>query len=338
MTNTPLKLFLCDLNWTYFDKPFVHTPPAAPHDWAGIDAVEYFNWHRDFGNNMMFCQAYTFGGYAFYPTRFGPVAPGEGCYLLPRLFELSRQAGMPFCSYFCIGADLIMSNMRDQWVIPTSRGFAPHGFLAPESPWTDLLCARIEEFLRAYPVEWLLLDWFVYGDLKPDKFAVQPAWFVQEPFQEIIGRPMPETADQITPEESLRYKREILARQFRRIQQTVKQTSPRTQLTFNVPYWEAHETIWQIHPMLNESDALFAESTNPDVMEWLLSIRKPQQRLFTTVIGRMDGVCDPNSWRQWRERGCDFMGYAWGTPPDFRPHPSYDADLAIVRSAFQEMQ
>ena len=26
-----------------------------------------------------------------------------------------------------------------------------------------------------------------------------------------------------------------------------------------------------------------------------------------------------------------------GTPPDFRPHPTYQRDLAIVRQAFREM-
>jgi len=51
------------------------------------------------------------------------------------------------------------------------------------------------------------LDWFDYGGLDP-YFPVQPAWFVKKPFQEIIGRPMPETAADITPEESLHYKRE----------------------------------------------------------------------------------------------------------------------------------
>ncbi len=26
--------------------------------------------------------------------------------------------------------------------------------------------------------------------------------------------------------------------------------------------------------------------------------------------------------------------YAWGTPPDFRPHPSYEAGLKVTREAF----
>ena len=337
MKHNPMRLFMCDLNWTYYDQPFVHTPPSAPHDWANVDPRAYFDWHVEFGNNVLFCQAYTFCGYAFYPTRLGPVAPGPGQELLPRLYELSRQAGLPFVSYFCIGADLAMSNLREQWVVPTSRQFAPHGFLAPESPWTDLLCARIDEFLRQYPVDWLLLDWFVYGHLRPDEFAVQPAWFVEQPFREIIGRDMPANASDITLDESLAYKREVLARQFRQVRDTARQASPNTKLTFNVPFWLPRESIWVDHPMLNESDALLAESTNTDVLDWLLEIRKPGQKVFTTIIGRMDGVCDPNSWRYWRDRGCDFMGYAWGTPPDFRPHPSYKPGLAIVRQAFQEL-
>ncbi len=337
MRHDPIRMFMCDLNWTYFDTPFTHTPPSAPHDWASIDPDEYFDWHMDFGNTMMFCQAYTFSGYAFYPSRLGPVAPGTGSELAPRLIERSQRAGVPFCTYFCVGADLIMSNLRDQWVVPTSRAFAPHGFLAPESPWTDLLCARVEEFLSQYPVDWVLFDWFVYGHLKPDEFQVQPAWFVEQPFREIIGRPMPKTAGEITPDENLAYKREVLGRQFRRIRDTVQRISPRTQITFNVPFWKPRESVWVDHPMLNESNALLAESTSEDVLDWLLSIRRPEQRVFTTIIGRMDGECDPESWRKWHARGCDFMGYAWGTPPDFRPHPSYAPGLSIVKLAFDEI-
>jgi len=63
----PIKLFACDLNWTRFDKPIQDRPPSAPQDWAFIDPKEYFDWHRDFGNNAILCQAYTFCGYAFYP-------------------------------------------------------------------------------------------------------------------------------------------------------------------------------------------------------------------------------------------------------------------------------
>jgi len=117
----PIKLFCCDLNWVRLDKPVRGAPPAAPQDWAFVNPQDYFDWHKEFGVNVMFCQAYTFGGYAFYPTKLGPVAPGPGANLFPELFKLSRKAQMPFHSYFCVGADLIMSNMRNDWVVPTSR-------------------------------------------------------------------------------------------------------------------------------------------------------------------------------------------------------------------------
>lgn len=340
MTNKILKIYTCDLNWAYFDQPFWHTPPSLAHDFAFVDPVEYFNWHHEFGNNAMFMQAYTLSGYAFYPTRLGPVAPGPGQDFLPRLYDLSQKHGLPFCSYFCIGADLITSNLRPTWVIPTSRGYTDtqSGFLAPESPWTDLLCARIEEFLKMYPCEYMLFDWFVYGTLRPD-FAVQPAWFVKEPFMEIIGREMPETAAEITPVESLLYKRSVLARQFQRIQETVRSVSPQTLIGFNVPYWEPAEALWVNHPMLLESDFLVAESTRPELIDWLVGIRKPGQHIMTTIIGRTEeGETNPHLWRELVKKGCEyFFGYGWGTPPDFHPHHHYGADLEIVRQAFKEM-
>jgi hypothetical protein len=211
-----------------------------------------------------------------------------------------------------------------------------YGLLAPESPWADLLCARLEEFLRQYPVEWINFDWFAYGSVKPDEFAVQPAWFVEKPFHEIIGRAMPDTAAGITPAESLAYKREILARFYRRIRETVRRASPGTRAFFNVPFWKPGEALWVDHPMLNESDMLVAESTD-EIVDWLLSIRKPGQRVMTTIAGRGGGLSQPGTWRKWHEAGCDFFGYAWATPPDFRPHRAYAADLAITRAAYREV-
>jgi hypothetical protein len=307
--------------------------PSCPQDWAFLDPAEYFGWHREFGNNVAFCQAYTFCGYAFYPSKLGPLAPGPGSQLLPALLELAREADMPFWSYFCVGSDLIMKSLRKEWTVPDTM------FLAPESPWTDLLCQRIREFLSLYPVDWILFDWFVYGGLDANGTEVRPFPFAGDPFREIIGREIPDTADGIAPEEHLAYKREILARQFHAIRAAVKDTSPRTKMIFNVPYREARGDLWADHPMLRESEGLFSECTDTKVMEWLLSIRRPGQRVMTTIRGHAgEGLQgDPRTWRKWYDLGCDFMGYAWGTPPDFRPHPKFDEELGVIREAFGQI-
>lgn len=339
--NRPIKLMHCDLNWTV-------NGPSAPHEWAFIDPEEYFAWHQEFGTNVMYCQAYIFGGTALYPTKLGPVAPGPGQQLFPRLYSLARNAGVPVWSYFCVGADLVMSNHCPHWLVPGSREWSnnpeektppfQYGFLAPESGWTDLLCARVREFLTQFPVDWLLFDWFGYGGLTPNNDPVVPADYAREPFQRIIGRPLPECAQHITADEQLRYKRAVLAEQFYRLRDAVKETSPATKILFNVPYWEPAEAIWVNHPMLNESDGLFAECSRTDVVEWLLSVRRPEQHVMTTISGRVEeGECDPHSWRRWYDAGCDFFGYAWGTPPDFRPHPRYAQELETVRQAFRDM-
>jgi hypothetical protein len=337
-----IKLFNCDLNWVHFEKPNRIMRPSMPQDWAYIDPKEYFDWHIDFGNNIMYCQAYTFGGYAFYPTKLGPVAPGPGQELLPNLLELSNNAKIPFCAYFCVGADLVVSNMREQWVIPNSRSAAfPYGFLAPESSWTDLLCERIEEFSSRYKVDWILFDWFNYGSLEKNIFPLQPAWFVKKSFKEIIGRTMPDDAFDITDAESLNYEREVLARQFYRIKNTLKKTSPETKIIFNVPYFTAYDPKWVDHPMLNESDGIFSECTNEDVLDWLINIKKQNQHLMTTITGlyfNKEISCNTNTWEKWYKLGCDFFGYAWGVPPDFRPHKFYDEKVKIIRKAFKEIK
>jgi hypothetical protein len=335
----PLKFFTCDLNFVIppgGDKRTMHV--SLPQDWAFLDPQEYVAWHRDFGVNIMFCHAFTWGGYALYPTKLGPVAPGPGQNLFPEVYRLSRKAGLPVCSYFCLAIDVIMCNLRTEWLVPTSRNYIQWGMLAPESPWTDLLCARITEFLKKYPVEWINFDSFNYGKYFGDDFIVQPSPFVKAPFKEIVGRDMPEDSAKITYEESLKYKREIMARWFYRIREAMHKGNPGTKANFNIPLGKPEEPMWVNHPMLNESDQLVAESTD-EVASWLLKIRKPGQRVMTTIVGRPDhdGLCDPNSWRKWYEAGCDFFGYAHAIPPDFRPHVSSAREVAIARQAYAEM-
>ena len=336
----PIKLFCCDFNFVIppgTDRTKMR--PALPQDWAFVNPKEYFAWHKDFGVNIMFCQPYNWSGYAYYPTKLGPVAPGPGQNLFPELFKLSRKAGMPFSSYFCVGIDIIMCNMRTEWLVPTSRKYNEIGLLAPESPWTDLLCARVTESLKMCPVEWINFDCFNYGKYFGEDFIVQPSPYVKGPFKEILGREMPDDASKITPDESLKYKREMMARWYHRIREAMYKGNPDTKANFNVPFGKADEPMWVNHPMVNECDQLVAESSDDEIVSWLLRIRKPGQRVMTTIVGRPDkaGLCDPNSWRKWYAAGCDFFGYAHGTPPDFRPHVSWKNDVEIGRQAYAEM-
>jgi hypothetical protein len=134
-----------------------------------------------------------------------------------------------------------MSNHRGNWVVPGSRQGSGHGFLAPESGWTDLLCARVREFLGMFPVDWWLFDWFGYGGLRPDEDPVVPAGYAKAPFKRIIAREMPKLAAEITPDEQLRYKRAVLAERFSRLREAVKTAGPLTRILFNVPCWKAAE-------------------------------------------------------------------------------------------------
>jgi hypothetical protein len=334
----PIKLFCCDLNFVAHNEKEFSVTPALPQDWAYLNPQEYFAWHRDFGVNIFFLQGYSWCGYAFYPTKLGPIAPGPGADLFPKMFKLAEKAGLPFSGYFGVNGDLITSNLRNEWTVPTSRNRMQQGLLAPESPWTDLLCARITEFLRLYPVEWINFDCFSYGRYNSNEFQVQPSPYVKGPFKEIIGREMPDSASEITSEENLKYKREIMARQYHRIREAMYAGNPGTKANFNVPFYKAEEPMWVDHPMLNECDQLIAESSD-EVVSWLLKIRKPHQRVMTTIIGRQDrkGTCDPNTSMKWYEAGCDFFGYAHGIAPDFRPHPSLHDQVEAVRNAYHLM-
>ncbi|MDO8685892.1 MAG: hypothetical protein Q7J78_04385 [Clostridiales bacterium] len=343
MELNPLRLFACDLNFSCYTsgKPNdIFWRPSAPQDWKDVDPSEYVNWHIEFGNNIIHCHAYTFSGYALYPSKLGPLAPDRGSQLFPGIYELAQKNNMPMMSCFNSTADLVMSNLRDDWVVTGSREGCHFGFLAPETDWTALLCDRIFEFLSKYPVEYMLFDWFVYGNTMPDKFKIRPSWYMKDWFKKIIGREIPQDAGEISEEENLKYKREILSMQFYKIKEAAKSASPNTKLIFNVPYHEAHEKLWERHPMLEESDILYAESSKSDVVEWLIDIKKPWQRVMTTIIGRPDDItqCDPDSWEKWYYKDCDLTGYAIGNAPDFRPDPRFNNDLKIVKNAFHKIR
>jgi hypothetical protein len=330
MSSDAIKLFVCDFN---FSMDGVHPRPSWPQDWAFVDPREYFDWHMEFGNTAILCHAYTFSGYALYPTRLGPVAPEPGNMLLPSLYRMARDEGVPLWSYFCVGADHIMMALRPQWGVPGTH------FMAPEGPWTDMLCDRIREVLSMYPVDWLLLDWFVYGSLESEGAPIGATPFAVEAYERITGEPLPEDPSRIGREEEILYKRSVLGEQFEGIRKAVRDSSSETKIVFNVPYREPAGALWQDHPMLRESDGLFSECTDDSVMEWLLSVRSPGQRVMTTIRGQAgEGLKgDPHLWRKWHGKGCDFMGYAFGTPPDFRPHRIYQEEVNLVRQAFKTM-
>jgi len=334
MERIPIKLFILDFNWVRDGERSMR--PSLPHELADADPRAYVDWHLELGCNVLFQHAYTFNGCAWYPSRLGPCVPPPGDRFLEKVLGLAHDAGLPFHSYFCVGQDRFVAANRPDWVVPESEGFGA-GMLAPESEWTDLLCRRIEEVLKAYPIDALLFDWFTYGSTRPD-FKVRPAPFVQEPFERIIGRAMPDKAEDITDEENLRYKREVLAEQFRKVRDATKGVRPDCAIYFNVPYRDPAESAWVDHPMVRQSDWLFAECSRPDVIEWLLSVRRPEQRVFSTFSGRLDeGECDARSWRALYEQGCDFFGYCFPNPPGIWPGPWYDEELDVIREAFHAL-
>ena len=67
-TPRTIKCLDCDLNWVRTgDK--VRAATAA--DWVSVDPQEYFDYHREVGNNILFFQAYNQGGLRSIPQNWG---------------------------------------------------------------------------------------------------------------------------------------------------------------------------------------------------------------------------------------------------------------------------
>ena len=276
---------------------------------------------------------------AWYPTRLGPQVPQATTGFFGKLVGRARDAGAVVGAYMNVGMDKFICAVRPDWLIPRTWERHHPGFLAPESGWTDLLCERVEEFLSQYPVDVMLFDWFVYGTTVDQVYPVQPAPFVKESFRKFIGREMSEEAEDLTEEESLLYQRNVLARQFSSLKEAVKGTRPDCKLMFNVPFWKGDDPKWVDHPMVRESDWLFAECSQASVLDWLFEVKRPEQRVFTTIISGIDQHMDRpdlsrERWKALHDGGCDLVGWAFPDPATGWPGPWYEDDLEFIREVF----
>ena len=159
---------------------------------------------------------------------------------------------MPFMAYMSVnyesGPDGVWKR-HPEWVVPGTRIFT-----APESGWTELLCQRIREFLKQFPVEWMAFDGFAYGGLLR---LSRPAGAVcgaavsadhrasdagQGQRDHAGGKPRVQTRGDGPTVSAIR--------------DAIKETSPGTQIGFNVPFWKADDPLWSDHPCSNESEML----------------------------------------------------------------------------------
>ena len=341
MVRETLKICTVDFNWVKTSAE-ANARASMAHEFVDADPHAVVDWQLQLGANAIFQHAFTFNGCAWYPTRLGPEVPQARSGFFAKLLGRARDAGAAVGAYMNIGMDKFMCAARPEWLVPRTWEHHHPGFLAPESDWTDLLCRRVEEFLRDYPVDVMLFDWFVYGTTVDRIYPVQPAPFVRGPFREIIGREMPEEAEGITEKESLEYQREVLARQFYRIRDAVKGTHADCQIMINVPFWKGGDPKWVDHPMVKESDWLFAECSQTSVLDWLFAVKRPEQRVFTTIISGIDdrmahADLSRERWKALHARGCDLVGWAFPDPATGWPGPWYDDDLSFIREVFHSV-
>jgi hypothetical protein len=343
-----LRLFTFDLNYAVVDGAGEIVVPSAATDWQAIDPTAYIQRQLDAGANLVSCQGWTYSGYALFESELGPRAIGSAATLMPRAFAVAKHLRVPVVTYINVGSDLAVSATRPHWLVPGSQGVEilgdvfPSGFLAPESGWGDLLIERITELLSRFPADWLLLDWFCYGNLVND-LPISMTSLVHDTYRKLIGGPPSDPSGTLNEHEALRYRRAVLANLFGRIQAAAKAASARTKLVFNVPYFRAADPLWADHPMLLESDALFAESSNAEIVDWLLSVRRNEQRVWTTIHGRPDDHVDAqtiqwtdvSSWRHWSERGCDLVAWTFPKPPRAEAHPKDLCAIGEVAAAYR---
>lgn len=334
------RVISLDINWSrHGDGTQIGMVP--PHTYADMDLQAYLDYHFRFDVTEFWMPTSNWAGYAYYPTRLNCVAPGMLGDLFPRVLDACRERGLRCWGYFCVGADLLIASTEPSWRLPpTGEHDMPWPMLAPDSPWIDLVEQRIVEFLQRYDVDSIMLDWFVYGALagKGEGYVVPKTQWSAPRFEALLGRPMPDDPAEITPEENLAYKRHVLGENARRLARTIRAVKPDVEVVFNLPYHRADDPMWVDHPVLEVSDLLFAESSDPEVVNWLLKVRRPEQRVMCMIHGRLEeGFCFPELGLDWAEKGCDLFATTHPETPHVRHHPIHEKSLEQVKQVYAEL-
>ena len=213
-----IKSYCIDFNWGEGGPNGF----AAFGLWADADPLEHIKWYEDLGCNVVQTFAVSSNGRAWYKNSFAPEQPGLKHDFLTEMVRLGHQRNMKVFGYFCAGSNT-------QWAQenPDLSYGAPS---LPHIPYTtqylDYFCASIKDALQKTKMDGFMVDWLWNPGTTMEPYP--PLRWIpceQQMFVDLMGSPFP-GKDNITPQLEQEFRRKAIARCWRRIHDTAKETNP----------------------------------------------------------------------------------------------------------------
>jgi hypothetical protein len=216
--DTSIKAYDIDFNW----GPGGPNGFAKPGLWADADPAEHVNWYAALGCNVIQSFAVSCNGYAWYKNGIVPEQPGLKYDFLTEQVKMAHQKNIKVFGYFCAGSNTKWGEEHPDlsYGIPSS----PH--IPYTNTYLDYLCASIEDAIKKTNMDGVFIDWLWNPGATMEPYPPLK-WLdcEQVMFGELMNQPFP-GKDKITPETELQFRRNAIARCWKRIRETVKKTKP----------------------------------------------------------------------------------------------------------------
>lgn len=213
-----IKTFCIDFNWgeggpNGFAKPGLYAD-ANPED--------HVNWYAALGCNVIQSFAVSCNGYAWYKNGIVPEQPGLKYDFLTEQVKLAHEKKIKVFGYFCAGSNTKWGQEHPD----LSYGFPSNPHIPYTTQYIYYLCASIEDAIKMTKIDGVFIDWLWNPGTTMEPYPPLK-WMdcEQVMFKELMNQPFP-GKDKITPAIELQFRRKAIARCWKRIRETVKETSP----------------------------------------------------------------------------------------------------------------
>ena len=268
-----LKTYNIDFNWGEGGP----NQFAAPGLWADANPLEHIQWYEILGCNVVQTFAVSCNGYAWYKNGIIPEQPGLQHDFLSEMVRLGHERNMKIFGYFCAGANTKWG--IDHPELSYEYPSAPH--IPFTTPYLDYLCASIKDALQKTKMDGFMIDWLINPGTTLEPYPPLK-WLdcERKMYVELLNRPFP-GVENITPEEETEFRRKALARAWRRIHDTAKETNPQCMIWISCCEVTSKDLVGS--DMFKEADIFMNEEGNNSLVEDIRNIVGEHTRLMTCL-------------------------------------------------------
>ena len=268
-----IKSYCIDFNW----GPSGPNGFPAPGKWADADPLEHIKWYEELGCNVVQTFAVSCNGYAWYKNGFVPEQPGLKHDFLTEMVKLGHQRNMKVFGYFCAGANTKwgLEYPEQNYGIPSD----PH--IPFTTKYIDYFCASVKDAIERTKMDGFMIDWIWNPGATMEPYPPL-RWLdcEQEMFVELMNSPFP-GVENITPQLEKEFRRKAIARFWRRVHDTTKQTNPNCLIWVTVCQMSSSDLVGS--DIFKEADILMNEEGDISHVEAVRNIVGEHTRLLTCL-------------------------------------------------------